>query len=43
MGNRLRHAYDHIDTKVIWGVVSRQLEGLMADASAALDRLAETP
>jgi uncharacterized protein with HEPN domain len=41
MGNRLRHAYDQIDATIIWNVVIERLPGLKADATAALERLAD--
>ena len=43
MGNRLRHAYDQINTDIIWNVVSDDLPGLKADAVTALERLMDTP
>jgi uncharacterized protein with HEPN domain len=39
MGNRLRHAYDHVDHGVVWQVVSNRLPELKADATAALQKL----
>jgi|tagenome__1003787_1003787.scaffolds.fasta_scaffold17162623_1 uncharacterized protein with HEPN domain len=42
MGNRLRHAYDWINTDIIWNVVSDDLPGLKADAAAVLERLMDT-
>jgi uncharacterized protein with HEPN domain len=39
MGNRLRHAYDQIDFKVIWEVVATRLPQLKNDAMQALERL----
>ncbi len=39
MGNRLRHAYDHIDMSIIWKVVTERLPELKANAAAALERL----
>jgi uncharacterized protein with HEPN domain len=38
MGNRLRHAYDQIDFKVIWEVVATRLTQLKNDAMQALER-----
>jgi uncharacterized protein with HEPN domain len=39
MGNRLRHAYDMIDSAIVWHVVSERLPRLKADAAQALERL----
>jgi uncharacterized protein with HEPN domain len=39
MGNRLRHAYDHVDPSIVWQVVSNRLPGLKAAATAALHKL----
>ncbi|MDR3534616.1 MAG: DUF86 domain-containing protein [Rhodopila sp.] len=39
MGNRLRHAYDQMDVRILWNVVSERLPGLQADAATALARL----
>ena len=39
MGNQLRHAYDQIDDRIVWNVVSGHLPRLKADAIAALERL----
>ena len=39
MGNRLRHAYDQIDVRILWNVVSERLPGLKADAAIVLKRL----
>ena len=42
MANRLRHAYDRINTEVIWNADLRNLPGLAADAKQALLRLEAT-
>jgi uncharacterized protein with HEPN domain len=42
LGNRLRHAYDQIDTAILWNVVSERLPSLKAEAATALNRLADT-
>jgi uncharacterized protein with HEPN domain len=42
MGNRLRHAYDQIDARLVWSVISDDLPGLKADAVAALGGLSDT-
>ena len=39
MGNRLRHAYDRLDTDIIWNTARDRLPALAADASRALARL----
>ncbi|HSZ92272.1 MAG TPA: HepT-like ribonuclease domain-containing protein [Acetobacteraceae bacterium] len=39
MGNRLRHAYDHIDMSIVWKVVTERLPQPKANAAAALERL----
>ena len=39
MGNRLRHAYDHVDPGIVWQVVNNRLPELKADAMAALRKL----
>jgi uncharacterized protein with HEPN domain len=36
MGNRLRHAYDNIDTTIVWDTIHDDLPGLKADAERAL-------
>ena len=41
MGNRLRHAYDHVDIAVVWRVITDRLPELKADAGAALQKLQE--
>ena len=42
MGNRLRHAYDHVDPGIVWQVVNNRLPELKADATAALRKVAKT-
>lgn len=42
MGNRLRHAYDQIDVRILWNVVAERLPGLKADAAIVLKRLGTT-
>jgi uncharacterized protein with HEPN domain len=39
MGNRLRHAYDHVDLGIVWKVVTERLPGLKVNAVAALEQL----
>ena len=39
MGNRLRHAYNHVDLGVVWKVVTERLPELKVNAVAALERL----
>ena len=39
MGNRLRHAYNHVDLKIVWKVVTERLPELKANATTALERL----
>lgn len=39
MGNRLRHAYDRIDSDIVWRTATERLPVLEADAKAALARL----
>ena len=39
MGNRLRHAYDRIEIKVVWDTVRVDLPSLEAAARAALAKL----
>ena len=39
MGNRLRHAYNHVDIKIVWKAVTERLPDLKANAAAARDRL----
>ena len=39
LGNRLRHAYDHIDLDIVWRVVTERLPDLKTDAAHALERL----
>ncbi len=41
LGNRLRHAYDSIDTGLIWIIVERDLAPLKTAAQAALQKLRE--
>ncbi len=40
MGNRLRHAYDHVDLTIVWKVVTERLPELKANAAQALEQLA---
>jgi uncharacterized protein with HEPN domain len=39
MGNRLRHAYDHVDIGIVWRVITDRLPDLKAAAAAALQKL----
>ncbi len=39
LGNRLRHAYDHVDLAIVWKVVTERLPELKADAVQALEAL----
>ena len=39
MGNRLRHAYDAIETAMVWDTINNDLPPLKADAEAALAKL----
>jgi len=39
MGNRLRHAYDHVSLDIIWGVIRNRLPSLKADVTRALSGL----
>ena len=41
LGNRLRHAYDSIDTGLIWVMVEKDLPPLKAGVQAALRKLRE--
>lgn len=36
MGNRLRHAYDHLDLDIVWNTARDRLPALAADARRAL-------
>ncbi len=39
MGNRLRHAYDNIETAMVWDTIQSDLPPLKADAERALAEL----
>ncbi len=39
MGNRLRHAYDHIETAMVWDTIQNDLPPLKDDAARALAEL----
>lgn len=39
MGNRLRHAYDGIETSMVWDTIQKDLPRLKADAERALAEL----
>lgn len=39
MGNRLRHAYDRIDSDIVWNTARERVPSLAADARRALGRL----
>lgn len=39
MGNRLRHAYDHVDLSIVWKVVPERLPELKVNAAQALEQL----
>lgn len=39
MGNRLRHAYDHIDLALVWGTIRDDLPSLKSAAERALASL----
>lgn len=39
LGNRLRHAYDRLDSDTIWRTVSQRVPALSTDAQTALDRM----
>jgi uncharacterized protein with HEPN domain len=41
MGNRLRHAYDQIDVRILWNVVKERLPSLKADATTAMERVGD--
>ena len=42
LGNRLRHAYDAIDSRLIWLIVEKDLPQLKSAVEAALCNLLET-
>ncbi len=39
MGNRLRHAYDRMNTEIVWNTARERVPVLAADARRALERL----
>jgi uncharacterized protein with HEPN domain len=39
MGNRLRHAYDHVELDTVWLTVTNRLPSLKASAQRALATL----
>ena len=39
MGNRLRHAYDRVNTEIIWNTARERVPALATDARRALERL----
>ena len=43
MGNRLRHAYDRMNTEIVWNTARERLPALAADARRALERLLAEP
>jgi len=43
MGNRLRHAYDHIEVDLVWDTIQDDLPSLKADAERALAQLRQEP
>ena len=43
MGNRLRHAYDRVNTEIVWNTARERMPALAADARRALERLLAEP
>jgi uncharacterized protein with HEPN domain len=43
IGNRLRHAYDNLDSMLIWKVYQDDLPALKVAVTAALERMKNTP
>ena len=39
IGNVIRHAYDNLDSEIVWSIISERLPLLLADVREAAERL----